>query len=1011
MKQLFPRGEGNGQRRVLLADEVGLGKTIVAKTVIRELTKLRSAQGEKTTVLYLCSSTDLSKQNGEKLGKLVPHRITELSIHPLRHTSGEPAIISASTKTSVKFKKTLGRKNERAIVYVLCCKVFQISYDHADFRYFLSNGVQHFDKLVENARHSLENKHGDSIAATFADGLLEHRGCDRTTLLQEATKLVRTGTNKRKQREIMGCMLQEMVKSGMLHTPELSLIILDEFQRFEDVLADSTVPDSISHLLLSKSKVPVLLLSATPFKMLTSSWDEGAQHDQQMIQLLEFLYGGGAGNKRVDEIKNLFYSYRLHLLDAAAGRGDHYDRIRVKQELEHLIGSVIVRTERRALSGALMEPKERSISANGLDVKDIQHYFMLRQANIEGFNAAAMTFWQSSPYVLSYCDKEYKFKQKFLESGTSVHKNLAKPQFRSLRRHMILSKSVKNPKMKLTITHPRMKALINRSLKDQRSAQWVWMPPSKPYWKPQGAYVNTGNELPSKLLVFSNWRFVPRAISTLLSMEAERELYKKWEKPVRNHRAMNISTDNGGTHFTVLYPSMFLAEAVSPLEIVAKAAKKSSADLRWSEMKAEAVRLIKRRLKSLDVVITKTKPMPIHRVYQLLIRLDAKLDYHGTVYALHGMIDYPEWNEENRSLIIWKDRLIEELPVGSPLSISEKDVEQLAVISLASPATTLLRSLRDHYPQIKAPLHRKVVSFCMYTLRSFLTKPHVFSIIKQTEGQKYWDDILTYGIQGNIQAMWDEYIALLSTEESELVDVLTTLQKVLGFSARELNADGFLDNGEVETIKLPTGYCLPFSDEQKDETTDVKVKIRKAFNSPFWPYVLVTTSVGQEGLDFHRYCRELVHWNLPVNPIDFEQREGRINRYRSLAVRQAVGEEIKWAEALNMDSLGRAWELLFRAAAERMPVDGKRSDLWPDWVFYGSNEDGKSRLIRHVWLFPFSKEHFRYRKMRELVVLYRLAFGQPNQDDFLKELQLRISHSGLDHVELTKRYMIDLAPK
>ena len=38
-------------------------------------------------------------------------------------------------------------------------------------------------------------------------------------------------------------------------------------------------------------------------------------------------------------------------------------------------------------------------------------------------------------------------------------------------------------------------------------------------------------------------------------------------------------------------------------------------------------------------------------------------------------------------------------------------------------------------------------------------------------------------------------------------------------------------------------------------------------NSPFWPFVLATTSVGQEGLDFQQYCHAVVHWNLPSNPV------------------------------------------------------------------------------------------------------------------------------------------------
>ena len=30
--------------------------------------------------------------------------------------------------------------------------------------------------------------------------------------------------------------------------------------------------------------------------------------------------------------------------------------------------------------------------------------------------------------------------------------------------------------------------------------------------------------------------------------------------------------------------------------------------------------------------------------------------------------------------------------------------------------------------------------------------------------------------------------------------------------------------------------------------------VRDVSNSPFWPFVLATTSLGQEGLDFYAYC-------------------------------------------------------------------------------------------------------------------------------------------------------------
>lgn len=41
----------------------------------------------------------------------------------------------------------------------------------------------------------------------------------------------------------------------------------------------------------------------------------------------------------------------------------------------------------------------------------------------------------------------------------------------------------------------------------------------------------------------------------------------------------------------------------------------------------------------------------------------------------------------------------------------------------------------------------------------------------------------------------------------------------------------------------------------------------------------------------------IMHWNLPSNPIDLEQREGRINRFKCLAIRQNVagqyGESVR----------------------------------------------------------------------------------------------------------------------
>jgi len=53
------------------------------------------------------------------------------------------------------------------------------------------------------------------------------------------------------------------------------------------------------------------------------------------------------------------------------------------------------------------------------------------------------------------------------------------------------------------------------------------------------------------------------------------------------------------------------------------------------------------------------------------------------------------------------------------------------------------------------------------------------------------------------------------------------------------------------------------------------------FNSPFGPDVLVVTDKLSEGIDLHRYCRHLIHYELDPSPIRTVQRNGRIRRVNS----------------------------------------------------------------------------------------------------------------------------------
>lgn len=66
---------------------------------------------------------------------------------------------------------------------------------------------------------------------------------------------------------------------------------------------------------------------------------------------------------------------------------------------------------------------------------------------------------------------------------------------------------------------------------------------------------------------------------------------------------------------------------------------------------------------------------------------------------------------------------------------------------------------------------------------------------------------------------------------------------------------------------------------------DTRRRLMLTFNTPFFPEVLVASSVMSEGVDLHQDCRHIVHHDLDWNPSTLEQRTGRIDRIRSKAER------------------------------------------------------------------------------------------------------------------------------
>ena len=66
---------------------------------------------------------------------------------------------------------------------------------------------------------------------------------------------------------------------------------------------------------------------------------------------------------------------------------------------------------------------------------------------------------------------------------------------------------------------------------------------------------------------------------------------------------------------------------------------------------------------------------------------------------------------------------------------------------------------------------------------------------------------------------------------------------------------------------------------------ETRRRLMLTFNTPFFPEILVASSVMGEGVDLHLNCRHVIHHDLDWNPSILEQRTGRVDRLGSLAVR------------------------------------------------------------------------------------------------------------------------------
>jgi hypothetical protein len=1049
-------GDTPPTRRFLVADEVGLGKTMVARGLIaRAIEHLRANNARRVDIVYICSNAGIAQQNIASLNltdrreRTLPDRITLLP-RDLPHLSPDLNFISFTPGTSFNVRAGTGRWEERTLLYWMLPKAWKTG--DPGVVSLLAGGVERtrFEERVgvpmtldDGLRESFEkalSQDGD-VAERDGKPTLQTRFMELTQRLGRKEKF---GEDESRQRKAIVGELRSTLARTCVNALEPDLIILDEFQRFKDLLHGDDPAAELARALFDyadkegRQQARVLLLSATPYKMYTLHEDvDGDDHFADFIKTLEFLHGGSGEQAEppdaIVDIRRLLSAYGQQLFTYNAQTAGSI--VRTRQEVERRLQRVMVRTERLGAtedrSGMLIDVPPMLQLRPG----DVLHYLALQRIARAVGQGDTLEWWKSAPYLLNFMD-DYQLKCQVLKAvsgsgeGTAVKDALTSVPDAILSRTDIEAYRLVDP------ANARLRALLAATL-DRGVAELFWIPPALPYYRLEGPFENPDHATFTKRLVFSAWQVVPKVVATLLSYEAERRLFgvPPEGEPTANtretrkgrSRLLQFRDDDGRpggmTALGLIYPSIVLAQLGDPLAI--------ASDLRRHQ---DGI------LPSLDSIREETE----RRVEEVLRELPGSeqgtgraderwywaapilLDLHRHNAATRAWFEQPrlttDWRGEGSDRRRDPDEDVgapaEEPPTagsawakhvalaktlvegGVTLGLRPADLAQvLAWLAIGGPAVTALRALC----RVAGGLHlapeiagRNSAGRVADAIRSLFNEVEVISAITRPTvaepGEAYWRRVLEYAARGGLQAVLDEYAHFLSGAignrdptltaamdkvAGQMVESLTIMTATLTADDIQLDAKGHLP--AAQKLGFRTRFAVSYGGQDLEAVKGVNRSrsVQHAFNSPFWPFVLCSTSVGQEGLDFHPYCHAVVHWNLPSNPVDLEQREGRVHRYKGHAVRKNVARK-HGAAVLAAAAGPDPWTRMFAAAQATDMRDD--SGLSPYWLYQVDDPDA-ARIERHVLALPLSRDAARADALRRSLAVYRMAFGQARQQD------------------------------
>ena len=411
----------NGQNRVLVADEVGMGKTLIARGAIVQTARMRlEQQDELMKVVYICSNTSIASQNIQKLKVSDSARIegvsdTRLSMLHLKIAEQESdqelrdgyiQLIPLTPGTSFQMTNGGGTVNERALMFAVLRRLPEISRHRNEleqfFVYYAESAWYSWAKdWYESKVIACEKKTQGAYPASVINGIYDY---DQehpilSKLIEHLTKR-KSGKSPYKDAVILNELrvMFARISTGMLNP---DLVIMDEFQRFKFLLDSNQESETgiLVQKFLGGGDTRILLLSATPYKLYSTleEIDEAQvdEHYSEFLQVMDFLFAGDSG-----AFRRVWTDYSVALHEMSSGSEAI---IQVKNAAEDAMYSGVCRTERISVMDSGDYTDDSSVKQPlSVTEKDIASY--LAAGNllkvIDAGHSFPLDYVKSCPYLM-----------------------------------------------------------------------------------------------------------------------------------------------------------------------------------------------------------------------------------------------------------------------------------------------------------------------------------------------------------------------------------------------------------------------------------------------------------------------------------------------------------------------------------------------------------------------------------------------------------------------------------